>query len=96
MLQMVKKRFEIDAGRIVKPGEIVDTTGWNNADYLINSGYLMDTDAKKPTEAFEKKKPKTSPVVSAAPANNQPAKKAKRSVLAGHKRVFTRKAKQGV
>ena len=96
MLRLVRKNFEVDNGVKVAPGDIVDTSGWRNEQVLVDGGYLGETDAKVAT------KDPSAPVVKAvaAPAESTalpPAKKkSKKSVLAGHKRVFTRKATQGV
>ena len=89
MLRMVKKRFNIGNGITAMPGDIVDTSGWRNEASLMSTGYLMETDAKQAT-------PKEAKKVVSTPSAPPAKKKAKKSVLAGHKRVFTRKAMQGV
>lgn len=99
MLQMVKKKFEGDNAVKYKTGDIVDITGWLNGDYLINGGYLMNTDAKEASQITAKVKSTEPPVISAASvsANKQSGNRQKRrSVLTGRKRVFAQAAKQGV
>ena len=92
MLYMVRHAFDIGNGVRAEPEDIVDVTGWSHVKAMIENGLICITDA---TEATVDQSPKTPIKASATPAPKYKPGKPKRSVLAGHQRVFSRRAKQG-
>jgi len=92
MLYMACRQFDTGNGVTVYPEDIVDVTGWKYVKQMLDQGKLCRTDA---TEATVDLTPKEPVKASATPAPKYTPGKPKRSVLAGHQRVFARKAKQG-